>query len=70
MNYSVFRKVKPILNNNINNEHISNFLGGCVAGAISILSTYPLETTRTYLSLQTNFLNLWEHPMKYPYTKY
>ena len=35
-------------------EHISNFLGGCIAGSISILSTYPLETTRTYLSLQTN----------------
>ena len=54
MNYSVFRKVKPILNDNINNEHISNFLGGCVAGSVSILTTYPLETTRTYLSLQTN----------------
>jgi hypothetical protein len=54
MNYSVFRKVKPILNDSIKNEHISNFLGGCIAGSVSILATYPLETTRTYLSLQTN----------------
>ena len=38
----------------IQNKHTLNFTCGCIAGGISMIATYPLETTRTYLSLQTN----------------
>ena len=54
INYSIFRQMKPIYKKEIENENIVNFISGCTAGCISILATYPLETTRTYLSLQTN----------------
>ena len=54
INYSIFRNIKPFIKEKVKNDNISNFLSGCVAGGISILATYPLETTRTYLSLQTN----------------
>ena len=54
INYSIFRNIKPYYKNHFENENIANFLSGSTAGCISILATYPLETTRTYLSLQTN----------------
>ena len=54
INYSVFRNIKPYYKEKFENENVANFLSGSTAGAISILATYPLETTRTYLSLQTN----------------
>tara|TARA_B100001093_G_scaffold520256_1_gene613994 strand:+ start:9692 stop:10495 length:804 start_codon:yes stop_codon:yes gene_type:complete len=54
INYSIFRGVKPFIKEKVKNDNYSNFFSGCVAGGISILATYPLETTRTYLSLQTN----------------
>ena len=54
INYAVFRKSKYYLHDKIENIHYVNFLSGCVGGGISILLTYPLETTRTYMSLQTN----------------
>jgi len=54
INYSIFRSVKPFIYEKVKNDNYSNFFSGCVAGGISILATYPLETTRTYLSLQTN----------------
>jgi len=54
INYSIFRNVKPFIKEKVKNDNYSNFFSGCVAGGISILATYPLETTRTYLSLQTN----------------
>jgi len=54
INYSVFRKTKLYFKNKFDNENIVNFSAGCAAGCISMMITYPLETTRTYLSLQTN----------------
>lgn len=54
INYGIFRKTKPYFKNKFDNENIVNFSAGCTAGCISMLFTYPLETTRTYLSLQTN----------------
>ena len=54
INYSIFRNVKPFIKKKVKNDNLSNFFSGCLAGGISILATYPLETTRTYLSLQTN----------------
>jgi hypothetical protein len=53
-NYSIFRGVKPFFKETFKNENIANFTSGATAGCVSILATYPLETTRTYLSLQTN----------------
>ena len=38
----------------IENKNILNFASGCSAGICSMLITYPLETIKTYLSLQTN----------------
>jgi hypothetical protein len=46
INYALFRKI----DNTINNKLIS----GIVSGSCSIGIIYPLETTRSYLSLQTN----------------
>ena len=54
INYAVFRKTKKIAENHISNKNILNFTSGCVSGFTSMMITYPLETTRTYLSLQTN----------------
>ena len=54
INYSVFRKTKKILKNKQFDDNFINFASGCSAGCISMIATYPLETTRTYLSLQTN----------------
>ena len=46
INYALFKK----FDNTINNKLIS----GIVSGSCSIGMIYPLETTRSYLSLQTN----------------
>ena len=46
INYALFKK----LDNNIDNKLVS----GIVSGSCSIGMIYPLETTRSYLSLQTN----------------
>ena len=54
VNYSVFRQSKNIFKNTFENKNTVNFVSGCFAGCVSMISTYPLETTRTYLSLQTN----------------
>ena len=54
INYSVFRQSKNTLKNSFENKNTVNFVSGCFAGCVSMISTYPLETTRTYLSLQTN----------------
>ena len=54
VNYSIFRNTKKYASNYFDNKNVLNFVSGCTAGFISMLATYPLETTRTYLSLQTN----------------
>ena len=54
INYSIFRNIKSFYQEKFENENVVNFVSGSTAGCISILATYPLETTRTYLSLQTN----------------
>ncbi len=46
INYAIYSKI----NDNINNKLIS----GIISGAFSIGIIYPLETTRSYLCLQTN----------------
>ena len=54
INYAVFRKAKTINDTIFTNKNVANFASGCTAGLVSMLITYPLETTRTFLSLQTN----------------
>ena len=54
INYSIFRQSKIFFKDKIENKNITNFASGCIAGCTSMILTYPLETTRTYLSLQTN----------------
>ena len=54
INYSIFRKTKILLKDKVEDNNILTFVSGCNAGLWSILAIYPLETTRTYLSLQTN----------------
>ena len=46
LNYAIFKTI---------NEEIENkYISGILSGAISMGFIYPLETTKTYLSLQTN----------------
>ena len=54
INYGVFRQTKKYNKKIFDNKNVVNFVSGCLAGGVSIFLTYPLETTRTYLSLQTN----------------
>jgi len=46
INWALFQKINEKIDNNL--------ISGVFAGGISIGIIYPLETTRTYLSLQTN----------------
>jgi solute carrier family 25 phosphate transporter 23/24/25/41 len=52
INYTIYRNVLSQLTfeNKFHNIFISSFL----AGSLSMLCIYPLETSRTFLSLQTN----------------
>ena len=55
INFSVFKNTQNVSKKIFtNHKHISDFLSGALAGSISMAATYPLETTKTYLSLQTN----------------
>lgn len=55
INFAIFNNTKQFNRKIIkNNEQLSDFISGAMAGVVSIAATYPLETTRTYLSLQTN----------------
>lgn len=54
INYAIFEKSKKMNDDIFEDKKISNFVSGCYAGLFSMLCIYPLETTRTFLSLQTN----------------
>ncbi len=54
INFAVFQQNKVILNNYIQDKDLLNFTSGALSGVISMSVIYPLETTRTHLSLQTN----------------
>lgn len=55
INFAVFNNTKHMNKQLIkDNEQLSNFISGAMGGSISMAITYPLETTRTYLCLQTN----------------
>jgi len=54
INYGIFEFCKQNVFNNVENEKIKNFLSGCVGGGVAITCTYPLETIRSRLSLQTS----------------
>ncbi len=46
INYTLFQK--------LNKFNENKFINGFISGSISMIIIYPLETTRTFLSLQTN----------------
>ena len=52
INYSIYRNVLKQMNfeNKFHNIFVSSF----ISGSLSMLCIYPLETSRTFLSLQTN----------------
>lgn len=51
---AVFEKSKIINDKLFDNKNVSNFISGSLGGLTSMICIYPLETTRTFLSLQTN----------------
>jgi len=53
INYGVFEFTKKHLFQEIENEKIKNLLAGSMGGSVSITLTYPLETIRSRLTLQT-----------------
>ena len=53
INYGVFEFSKTHFFQEIENEKIENLLAGSMGGSVSITMTYPLETIRSRLTLQT-----------------
>ena len=53
INYGVFEFCRKNVFNN-ESEQINNFMAGCIGGSVAITCTYPLETMRTRLSLQSS----------------
>ena len=54
INLSLFRKLGEKNYFDIKNEVLLNFSNGLITGTTSMVIVYPLETCKTYLSLQTN----------------
>ena len=54
LNYATFESSKKTIFSSIESDSLKNFYSGGVAGAVSMVSIYPLETIRTRLSLQMN----------------
>ena len=53
INFALFEQNKVIFNY-IQDKDLLNFTSGALSGIISMSIIYPLETSRTHLSLQTN----------------
>ena len=67
VNFAVFEKSKEILN--LKDKNKNNLFSGGIAGGISMISCYPLETIRSRLSLQTNkshYSNIFDALKKMP----
>ena len=54
INFATFHNTKPIFKEFTDNEDLVHFLSGGTAGVVSMCAIYPLETSRTHLSLQTH----------------
>ena len=54
INWTVYQKLKPINESFIKDQNISNFVSGVETGITAMFLTYPLEISRSFLSLQTN----------------
>ena len=52
--YSTYNYISKNTENLIKNNNYRNLFAGGIAGALSQTIIYPLETSRSYLSLQTN----------------
>ena len=53
INYGTFEFCKQHIFNDIKNDKLKNFMAGSIGGSVSITCTYPLETIRSRLTLQT-----------------
>lgn len=53
INYCIYSFCDGTLFSNIKNDNSRRFISGTISGASSMILTYPLETIRTRLSLQT-----------------
>jgi len=54
INWTMYQKIKPFNERIFPNTKVSNFVSGVETGVTSMLLTYPLEISRSFLSLQTN----------------
>ena len=54
INWALYQKLKPINESMFENKKVANFVSGVETGVTSMFLTYPLEISRTYLSLQSN----------------
>ena len=54
INFATFQNIKPFYSNFTDDKNMIHFLSGGTAGVVSMSAIYPLETSRTHLSLQTN----------------
>jgi len=54
ISFAIFQNTRSLYRNFTDNSNIVNFLSGGTAGVVSMCAIYPLETSRTHLSLQTN----------------
>ena len=54
INWSIYQKLKPINENLFENDKVANFVSGVQTGVTAMFLTYPLEVSRSFLSLQTN----------------
>tara|TARA_B110000008_G_C16955488_1_gene558029 strand:+ start:175 stop:993 length:819 start_codon:yes stop_codon:yes gene_type:complete len=54
INWALYQKLKPINESMFENKKVANFVSGVETGVASMFLTYPLELSRTYLSLQSN----------------
>ena len=54
INWSLYQTVKPISEDYFTNKKMANFVSGVGVGVTSMFITYPLEVSRSFLSLQTN----------------
>lgn len=54
INWALYQKLKPMNESLFEDKKIANFVSGVETGVTSMFLTYPLEISRSFLSLQTN----------------
>ena len=54
LNWSIYNKINPLNEKMFLNKDVANFVSGVETGVTAMFLTYPLEISRSFLSLQTN----------------